>query len=60
MAQCYVTILWFEGSGTRGSVEHPGSADFSRTKRSEVSEVIESVEQAMGMLNPAGSNGRGS
>ena len=60
MAQCYGIILRFQGNGTRGSVEHPGSADLSRTKRSEASEVTGSVEQGMGMRNPAGSNGRGS
>ena len=57
MAQCYGIIIWFQGSGTRGSVQHPGSADLSRMKQSEVSEVIESVEQGMGMRNPTGSNG---
>ena len=31
LAQCYGIILWFQGNGTRGSVEHPGSADLSRT-----------------------------
>ena len=36
MAQCY-SILRFQGNGTWSSVEHPGSADLSRTKRSEVS-----------------------
>ena len=39
MAQCYGIILRFQGNGTRGSVEHPGSADLSRTMRSEASEV---------------------
>ena len=49
MAQCYGITLQFQGSGTRGSVEHPGSADLSRTKRSKASEVIGSVERGMGM-----------
>ena len=57
---CMVSLLGFQGNGTRGSVEHPGSADLSRTKSSEASQVIGSVEQGMGMLNPAGSNRRGS
>ena len=60
MAQCYGIILQFQGNGTRGSVEHPGSADLSRTMRSEVSKVIGSVEPGMGMQNPAGFNGHGS
>ena len=60
MAQCYGIILRFQGNGTRGSVEHPGGADLSRMMRSEVSEVIGSVEQGMGMRNPPGSNGHGS
>ena len=60
MAQCYGITLQFQGNGTRSSVEHPGSADLSRAMRSEASEVIGSVEQGMGMLNPAGSNGCGS
>ena len=60
MAQCYDITLRFQGNGTMGSAEHPGSADFSRTKGSEASKVIGSVEQGMGMRNPAGSNGRGS
>ena len=46
---CYGIILRFQGNGTRGSVEHPGSADLSRTKRSEASKVIGSVKQGMGM-----------
>ena len=33
-AQCYGIILRFLGNGTRGSAEHPSSADFSRTMRS--------------------------
>ena len=33
MAQCYGITLWFQGNGTWSSVEHPGSADLSRTKR---------------------------
>ena len=32
MAQCIT--LQFQGNGTRSSVEHPGSADLSRMKRS--------------------------
>ena len=31
MAQCYGIILQFQGNGTWSSVEHPGSADLSRT-----------------------------
>ena len=42
------------GNGTKGSVEHPGSANLSRTKRSEASEVIGSVKQRMRMRNPGG------
>ena len=60
MAQCYGIILRFQGNGTRGSVEHPGSVDLSRTMRSEASEVIGSVEQGVGMRNPSGSSVRGS
>ena len=37
---------------TRSSVEHPGSADLSRTMRSEASEVIGSVEQGNGDAQP--------
>ena len=59
MAQCYGIILRFQGNGTRGSVEHPGSADLSRTMQSEASKVIGSVEQGIGMLNPAGTSGHG-
>ena len=55
-SQCYGIILRFQGNGTRGSFEHPGSADLTRTMQSE---VIGSVEQGMGMLNPAGTSGRG-
>ena len=51
MAQCYGITLQFQGNGTRRSVEHPGSANLCRTKRSEASEVIGSVEQGMGMRN---------
>ena len=58
MAQCYGIILRFQGSGTRGSVEHPSSADLSRMMCSEVSEVIGSVEQGMGIRNPSGSSVR--
>ena len=58
MAQCYSIILLFQGNGTRGSVEHPGSALLSRTMRSEATEVIGSVKQGMGMLNPSGSSVR--
>ena len=57
MAQCYTVILRFQGNGTRGSVEHPGSAGLSRTMQSKGSEIIGSVEQGMGMRNQAGSNG---
>ena len=60
IAQCYVIILRFQGNGTRGSVEHPGSTDLSRTKHSEASEVIGSVKQGMGMGKPSGSSVRGS
>ena len=59
-APCYGIILQFQGNGTRGSVEHPGSADLSRTKHSEASEVIGNVEEGMGMLNLRGSSVRGS
>ena len=48
MAQCYGIILRFQGKGTWSSVEHPGSADLSRTMRSEASEIIGSVEQGDG------------
>ena len=58
MAQCYGITLWFHGSGTRGSVEHLGSADLSRMMLSEVSEVIRNVKQGMGMRNTAGSSVR--
>ena len=60
MAQCYGIILQFRGNGTRGSVEHPGSADLSRTMCSEASEVIESVDEGMEMRSPSGSIVRGS
>ena len=33
MAQCYDITLRFQGNGTRSSVEYPGSADLTRTKR---------------------------
>ena len=56
MAQCYGIILRFQGNGTRNSVEHPSSADLSKTMRGE---VIGSVEQGMRMRNPAGTNGCG-
>ena len=59
MAQYYGIILRFQGNGTRGSVEHPSSADLSRTMQSEASKVIGSVEQGIGMLNPAGTSGHG-
>ena len=52
IAQCYSIILQFQGNGTWSSVEHPGSADLSRTKRSEAREVIGRVSMEMGMLNP--------
>ena len=49
-------MLWHHttvsSNGTRGSVEHPGSADFSGMKCSEVSEVIGSVEQGDGDAQP--------
>ena len=51
VAQCYGIILRFQGNGARGSVEHPGSTDFSRTKHSE---VIGSVEQGIRMRIPSG------
>ena len=60
MAQCYGIILWSQGNGTRGSVEHPSSADLSRMMRSEAREVIGSVKQGMGMRNPSGSSVHGS
>ena len=53
MEQCYGIIIRFQGNGTRGSIEHPGSADLSRMKRSEVSEVIGSVEQGDGDAKPS-------
>ena len=58
MAQCYGIILRFQGNGTWSSVEHPGSTDLSRTKRSKASEVIGRVSKGMGMRNPAGSKAR--
>ena len=33
MAQCYGITLWFQGNGTRRSVEHPSSTDLTRMKR---------------------------
>ena len=53
MAQCYGIILWFQGNGTWSSVEHSGSADLSKTKPSEASEVIGRVRRGMGMRNQA-------
>ena len=58
MAQCYGITLRFQSNGTRGSVEHPGSTDFSRRMHSKASEVIGSVEQGMRMRNPSGSSVR--
>ena len=52
MAQCYDIILRFQGNGIWHSVEHPSNADLSRTKRSEVREVIGKESRGMGMLNP--------
>ena len=52
MAQCYGITPQFQGKGTWRSVQHPGSADLSRTKRSEAREVTGSVELRDGMLNP--------
>ena len=52
MAQCYGITLRFQGNGTRSSVEHPGSADFSRTKQRKASEVIGSVEEGNGDAKP--------
>ena len=49
MAQCYGIILWFKAMRPGALVEHPGSADLSRTMRSEARKVIGSVEQGMGM-----------
>ena len=49
MAQCHGITLRFQGNGTRSSVEHPGGADLSRTKRSK---VIGSVEQGDGDAKP--------
>ena len=60
MAQCYGITLQFQGNGTRGSVEHPGSTDLSRTMRRKANKVIGSVEQGMGIRNPSGSSVRGS
>ena len=48
MAQCYGIILRFQGNGTWSSVDHPGGADLSTTKRSEVREVIGRVSRGMG------------
>ena len=45
MAQYYSIILRFQGSGTRGPVDHPGSTELSRMMRSE---IIRSVEQGDG------------
>ena len=53
MEQCYGIIIRFQGNGTRGSVEHPGSADLSRMQRSKANEVIESVEQGDGDAKPS-------
>ena len=53
MAQCYGIMQGFQGNGTRGSVEHPGSPNFTRTMGSKASKVIGSVEQGMGMRNPS-------
>ena len=55
MAQCFGIILRFQGNGTWSSVEHPSSADLSRTKCSEASKVIGRVSKGIGMQNPAGS-----
>ena len=52
MAQCYGITLRFQGNGTWSSVEHPGSADLSRTRQSEAREVIGRVSRGMGMRNP--------
>ena len=52
MAQCCDITLQFQGSGARSWVEHPGGADLSRTKHSEASEVIGSVEQGDGDAKP--------
>ena len=52
MAQCYGIILWFQSNGTWSSVEHPSSADLSRTMQSEASEVIGSVKQEDGDAQP--------
>ena len=52
MAQYYGITLQFQGNGTWSSVEHPGSADLSRTKQSEVREAIGRVSREMGMRNP--------
>ena len=52
MAQCYGIMLQFQGSWTRGSAEHPGSADLSRMMQSEASEVIGSVQHWDGDVKP--------
>ena len=52
MAQCYSIMLWFQGN--RALVEHPGSADLSRTMQSKVSEVIGRLSRGMEMLNQMG------
>ena len=51
MAQRYSIALRFQGNGTWSAVEHPGSANLSRTMQSEVSEVIGRLSRGMGMLN---------
>ena len=62
IAQCYGNTLRFQGNGAWSSVEHPSSADLSRTKQSEVREAIGIVEQGDGdaqpMLVPMQAHGR--
>ena len=52
MAQCHGITLQFQSSSTWSSVEHPSSADLSRTKQNEAREVIGSVEQGDGDAQP--------
>ena len=50
MAQGYGIMLPFQGNGPGAPVEHPGSADLSRTMRSEACKVIGRSSRGMGML----------
>ena len=53
MTQCYRIILRLQGNGTRGSVERPGSADLSRMKHSEASEVNRKCRAGHGDAKPS-------